>query len=263
MAKPKTTETTELQVHTVKTGKVDFYLVGTTPLIYNAMSFKAQQDLLYPKGKKTEADKAENMKHNPIEEYRASVYAHKSDSAVTRLMFPCGGFKKAMSTAALDLPGLRKSQIGRLVWITERDIDIYGVPMLTMNVVRSADMAKTPDVRTRAIVPNWACKISVNFVQPQLNVKNIGNLLASAGVLVGIGDWRQEKGSNNFGQFEVVGTDDLRLRRIIKAGTRVAQDRALANPAFYDLESQRLFEWFNKEVTKRGDEGKRDRKKVA
>lgn len=253
-------ENAELSVVKIRTGRIECFVVGTSPLVFNAVSAKGWHELLLPRGRKTAADKAENLKHVPIEEYRDSVYAHLKDEHPTRLLFPCGAFKKAMANAALDLPGLKKAQIGRLVWMNERDVDIFGVPMIYMTIVRSADIARTPDVRTRAILPNWACRFSVNYVIPHLNEDMIATLLANAGIFIGIGDGRQEKGAFSNGQFELVPESDARLRSLMKDGGRQAQDRALRDPAPYDLETQRMLSWFDAEIVKIGQTQKAKRR---
>ena len=76
-----------------------------------------------------------------------------------------------------------------------------------MDVVRSADMNKTPDIRTRAFLPRWGAEIDIAFVISALSVHSIISLLANAGIIVGIGDFRQGKGKGSFGTFAVAGDD--------------------------------------------------------
>lgn len=252
MPTKKKSEATEIHVTEVNTGQIEFCLIGRTPLIFNAVSEKARHELLMPLGRKTAADKQSKLKHDPIAEYRNSVYANVDDAHPTRLMFPAVAFKKAMSNAALDLPGLKKAQIGRLVWVEGINIDVYGIPQLYMTIVRSADMAKTPDVRTRAIVPSWAARITATFVQPLLRPVHIGNLLGTAGLLSGIGDGRQEKGTFSYGQWRLGSPEDADFQSIVRSGGRAAQDAALRDPASFDLETQRLLSWFEDESEARG-----------
>lgn len=238
----------EISVLEIRQGQIEFCILGNSPLIYNRMAEKAKRELLMPKGRKTAADRAMSLKHNPIEEYRASVY--RQETGNTRLVFPAPGFKGAMATAALDLPGTKKSEIGRLVWVPRYSVEVYGIPQLFMSVVRSADMNRTPDIRTRAILPNWACRVTVSFVMPKLREQAIANLLAAAGVTVGIGDFRQEKGKGSFGQFSLVQPDDPEFLRVIAEGGRDAQDAALERPESYDAETAELLDWFSAEVVK-------------
>jgi hypothetical protein len=249
---------TEVNIIEINQGKLTFFVRGLTPFIFNAMSEKAKHELLLPKrtGKKTAADKAQSFKHNPLEEFRGSVYRTRDNKASARLIFPAAAFKKAMGTAALDIPGAQKTQIGRLVWVSGDMVEIYGVPRLHMSVVRTADMKRTPDIRTRAILPEWACKITVQFVKPAINEQSIFNLLAAAGVTVGVGDFRQEKGAGNYGQFALVPEKDADFARIVKAGGLKQQDAALESPEMYDIETEQLYAWFNAEILRRT--GKRE-----
>ena len=248
--KPKTE--TEIAILPISQGEVTFHVVGTTPLIFNRMAEKAKRDLLLGGQKKTAADKAANLKHNPVEEYRASVYRNKGDDCASRLCLPAPSFKGAMATAALDLPGTKKTEIGRLVWVKGITVDLFGVPELLMSVVRSADINKTPDIRTRAIVPQWACIVTVQFVQPKLTAVAIGNLMAAAGVIAGVGDFRQEKGKGNFGQFYLVDKDDADFKRIVSTGGRKQQDAALERYKCYDDETSELMEFYSAEVIRLG-----------
>lgn len=250
---PKKKDTEEISIIEVQQGRFEVCILGRTPLILNRMSEKAQRELLLPR-KKTAADKAANLKHNPPEEFRASAYKTLGDKEPTRLLLMSTAFKGALRSVATDMPGSSKAAIGRLTYVESDYIPVFGVPKLFMSVTRSADMNKTPDVRTRAIVPEWACRLSVTYVKPLLREKDVVNLLAAAGIMRGVGDWRPEKGAGNYGQFELVAENDKRFVSIMKSGGRVAQDRALADPETYDAESAELLAWFHQEVERRGFE---------
>lgn len=248
----------EISVLEIKQGEIEFCVLGQSPLIYNAVSQKAKRELLYPKGRKTAADKAGSLKHDPLAEYRNSVYRMLGDKPKSRLYFPAIGFKASMATAALDLPGVAKSQIGRLVYVVGEKIEVYGVPKLFMAITRSADMNRTPDVRTRAILPEWACRVRVRFVKPIIREQVIINLLAAAGVTVGVGDFRQEKGKGSYGQFALVSESDADFKRIVAQGACKAQDEALLEPEYHDAETEELFKWFGEERIVREGAAKAD-----
>jgi hypothetical protein len=233
-------------------GVMDFCVLGTSPLICNRMAQKARMELLAPKGRKTTAEKASNAKHDPMQEYRDSPYRMASEAAPTALAVLPTMFKQSMASAALDMPGTKKAQIGRLVSVDWDRMPLFGVPKLFMAVTRSADMNKTPDVRTRAIVPEWACRLTVSFMKPVLREQSIVNLLAAAGQLSGIGDWRQQKGSGGFGAFKLVSADDPDFVRITTQGGRAAQLAALEDPDPYDDETSELMSWFGAEMKRRG-----------
>lgn len=242
----------EIAILPISQGEVTVAIIGTSPLIFNRMSEKVKPTLLLGGGRKTGADRAANLKHNPPEEFRASVYRNSGEKCLTRLAVPSPAFKGAMLTAALDMPGTKKTEIGRLVWVDGMQVDLYGIPKLLMSVVRSAGMDRVPDIRTRAIVPEWCCKITVRFVQPKLTAVAIANLLAAAGIVAGVGDFRQEKGKGSFGQFRLADADDADLNRIISTGGRKAQDAALEKFEAYDDETAELLTWFSGEVVRLG-----------
>lgn len=247
----KTKQDATISVLEINQGEIEFLIKGSSPIIFHRMSEKVKHELLFPKGRKTAADKATSIKHNPIEEYRDSVYRSKAPE--TLLMIPAMMFKAAISNAALDIPGATKAQMGRLVYIVGDEIPVYGVPELMMSVTRSSDINRTPDIRTRAVITDWACKVRVQFIKPNINEQSIINLMAAAGVITGIGDYRQQKGKSSYGQFKLVGSDDEGYDEILKSG-REEQEAALDTPTFYDYDSEDLYTWFYNEFKLRKGE---------
>ena len=261
--KPKTSDApTEIEILSISQGEIQFAVVGVTPILFNRMSEKAKRELLLPKGRKSAAEKAVSMKHDPIQEFRDSVYRNYG-SEETLLAFPAPGFKGAMSTAALRLPGATKTEIGQLSWVPTQRIAIYGIPKLHMGVVRSADMNKTPDIRTRAIVDKWAAIVTVRFVQPNLTGKAVANLMAAAGIISGIGDFRQEKLKGSHGQFRLTTPDDPEFKNIIATGGKAAQEAAMEAAEPYDGETEELLSWYMSEIVTRGREGQTTTNKRA
>lgn len=247
----KTTKKEEVsEILTVSTGSFDCCIVGTSPLILNRMSEKAKRELLMPKGRKTAAEKATTLKHIPVDEFRNSAYRLPEPSP-TLLGILSTAFKGAIRTAALDMPGAKKSQIGRLTFLRGDYVSIYGLPQLFMSVTRSADINKTPDVRTRAIVPKWACRVTISYVEPLIKAQAVANLLAAAGITIGVGDWRPEKGAGSYGQFRLTDANDPEFVEIVKNGARKAQQKALDTPVCYDNESAELLSWFDEESARR------------
>lgn len=252
MAIKPTDKEASIDIMEVVKGRMEFCILGTSPLIMNRMSQKVWFELLAPKGKKTSAEKAGSLKHNPIQEFRDSPYRMTDPKSPALLAVMPTAFKKAMGTAALDMPGAKKAQILRLIYVEGEMLPIYGIPKVFMAITRSSDMNHTPDVRTRAIIPEWACKISISFTKPILREQSIANLLAAAGFQSGIGDWRQEKGSGSYGAFKLVSADDKDFLRIVKTMGRKAQDEALESPEAYNDETQEMLSWFDVEVRRRG-----------
>lgn len=244
---------TAIKISALKKSEIKLILVGQTPLYYNAMTTKVKQQLLAGGGKKTAAEKRE-IKHDPENEFRASVYTH--DANETLLCFPCGGIKKAMATAALHTDGIKATELRRLITVMGNNASVWGKPLLKMDVVRSADINRTPDIRTRAYLEEWCAEVRISFTTPYFSNRSIVSILANAGMIVGIGDFRQEKGAGNFGMFDVTseGSKDLQgYVAEIKKNNRQVQIDALANPDIPegDTSTFELLEFINKERLRR------------
>ena len=237
----------------IEQDRVRFCVLGSSPLLLNRMSEKAKRQLLYPSGRKNAAERATTFKHIPYDEFQAAPYRITTSSAPTLLGVPSAAFKRAIASAALDMPGSSKAQIGRLTWVPGDLVSIYGIPKLHMAIVRQAGMDKTPDVRTRAIVSEWAAVLEVVYNKPLVTEVVVSRLLAAAGFIIGVGDGRQEKGALSHGLFELVAPSDARFKAIVKNGGRAAQIRAMEKAEPYDAETEELLTWFEQErVHRRG-----------
>jgi len=245
----KAPEQGDIQIAKVDQVVSSVYVVGESPLILNRLAEKARRQLLYPEGRKNAAQKQTSMKHNPLEEFRSS--AHKLPEGATLLALPGAAFKRALASAALDIPGAKKAQVGRLTYIANEYVSVYGLPELYMTIVRSADMNKTPDVRTRCVIKKWAATFEVTFVAPIFSLGAIINLIDASGIYIGVGDGRPEKGALSFGRFRTVAPNDKEYLDIVKHGARPDQVAAMESPSFYDSETEELYDWFVDEKLKR------------
>ena len=241
--------TTELTIDPLKQGRIKLRMIGVTPLYFNAMSAKAKRTLLIGGGKKTAAEKRE-IKHDPENEFRDSIY--RMAEGPTYLGFPAPGVKQAMATAALETAGVTKTSVQRLIFLPQQRISIWVKPYLKMDVVRSADMNKTPDIRTRAFLPRWCAEVEIAFTMPTLSSYSIASLLQNAGTIVGIGDFRQEKGKGGYGCFRVSadGQDDPDWEAISKEA-RDVQIQGMESPSFADDETAELMALLEEERERR------------
>ncbi|WP_273280956.1 hypothetical protein [Pseudooceanicola atlanticus] len=241
-----------LQIDALKQGRVTLRLIGTTGLYFNSMSVKAKRSLLIGGGKKTAAEKKE-LKHDPEQEFRDSIY--RAPDGETYLCFPAPGVKAAMATAALETPGITKSSVQRLIFLPEQKIRIWGRPFLKMDVVRSADMNRTPDIRTRAFLPQWCAEVDIAYVSPTLSAYSIVSLLANAGAVCGLGDFRQERGKGSYGCFAVAAEGDMggwqEAWDAITAEGRTVQQDAMDNPVCADQDTEDLMALLDEERARR------------
>lgn len=232
-------------------GTVTIFIIGSSPLMMNRMAKKATEELLMPRRSMNKAARAQNLKHNPPEEFRDSVYRCRDGAAPTFIHIPSTAIKKAAAQAALDMEGATKAEIGRLIQIVDPTVHVYGKPFLHMGVVRMAGFAKTPDIRTRAIFPEWCCKFTVQYIKNRIRQQDIANLLDAAGDIVGIGDGRTEKGTFNYGSWRVVTHQDADWNRIARTQGRKVQEAAMDKPEAYDADTEELLAWFHSELVRR------------
>lgn len=243
-------DTTEITVTPLRRGTTKLRIIGVTPLFQNRMANKVKEGLLVGTKKKTKAERLE-IKHSPFDEFRSSAEIMKDGP--TALGLRVTAVKAAMATAALETAGLTKTSAQRLIFMPGDLTPLYGTPQLRMDVVRSADINRTPDIRTRTFLPQWGAEIEIQYIVPQLSVSAVVSLLCNAGVLVGVGDFRQEKGKGAFGSFRVLGEGepDEEWDDLVKNHGRMKQLAALANPEYADQDTADLMEYYESEVHRR------------
>lgn len=252
MAKtPKTTETSaNVTIPALTQHSVKLRIVGTTPLFMNRMAEKARQTLFLGGGKKTTAEKA-NLKHDPYAEFRAA--AHRMNDGSAFFGFPVVGLKAAMAEAAIETAGVKKSSIQRLLFLPGEMVPIYGIPKLRLDVVRSADIARTPDIRSRPYFERWGAEVEIRFVAPQLTRVDVATLLSNAGAIIGIGDYRQAKGKGNYGLFRVLDavSPDPEWDDLTQNAGRAVQEEAFNNPSFANAETAELMAIYDTAAARR------------
>jgi hypothetical protein len=241
---------TRIDVAEIDQEEIQFNILGTSPLLMHRYQQKAWQQLLFPSEAKNRAERAQTMKHVPVEEFRGALYRNRSDKEPSLIHLPPGAIHGALASAALDIPGAKKSQIERLTQVIGTQINLFGVPQLFMSMVRNSDMNRTPDVRTRPLFPEWACTVTIRYTQRIITERAVASLLGAAGMIVGIGDWRPQKGGG-YGCFQLVDDKDEDFKRIVKTQARDAQLKAFEKPECFDLDTEELLAWYESEVIRR------------
>jgi hypothetical protein len=250
---PKKSETSEVEIREIRAHQVKFHIVGASPMIMHRFDQKAWRELLLPSRPMNAAEKVQNLKHDPIAEFRGGLYLCRDKTAETAIHIPAGAIHKSIGQAAIDIPGVAKAATLRLTTIIDQTVHLYGLPSISCMMTRLAGINSTPDVRTRPIFREWACSFTVQYIAGLINEQQIAELLAAAGHIVGLGDWRGQKGGS-FGRFRVVRPNDPDFVRITKHQGREAQLDAISHPDHYDDDTAELLEWFFEEVAKREHE---------
>jgi hypothetical protein len=263
MAFAKRSEEKTITIQLLEQGTIEIYFVGKSWLFMNRMPKKAMEQLLLPPLTRNRASRQSMLKHDPVAEFRDSIYRCRDDKAPTLVHIPNNAFKKAMAQAALDTPGATKAEIGRHVQVIDETVHIYGTPHLDMRIVRQAGINKTPDVRTRAVFKQWGGKVTVQYTRGIVRENFIANLMANAGIITGIGDGRIEKGTFAFGAWDVVNEQDQRLMDLMKHHGRKAQLAAMENPIPANEDTEELLAWFEGELIRRETDRSKPKKSTT
>ena len=181
-----------------QTQLVALEIQGTASLIQNCFSQKSVEQML--------------RKHMGISVQREAKKPREVLEAATirnvkgRVCIPPTAFKKAMLTAAVQVKGLKKTQLRTLLFVEGKSVPITFEEMIPrMDITRTSGMARTPDVRFRPEFTNWKARLVIRFGDV-INATTVVDLLQRAGQ-VGVGEWRPEK-DGTFGTFEVVRSID-------------------------------------------------------
>lgn len=253
MAKAPVKQSEEIHIEPLKATTTTLRIVGTTPLIQNRLSEKMRHYFLIGGGKKTSAEKV-NVKHNPLEEYRNSMeLMPESQQSETVCALRTVAVKAAMCDAAIDTPGAKKAQSQRLLYMPGDHTPLYGTPELRLDMVRTADAKATPDIRSRACYNKWGAEVTIRFITPQLSLRSVVTMLANAGMLIGVGDFRQQKGKGSFGCFRVLSADqqDDEWDDLVANHGREAQLAAIQAPSYATEETRELMAFYDQEIKRR------------
>ena len=249
-ASPKSTlPSSTVRVQRIASKAYAITIVGTTGLYLHKMSQKAQRDLLLGGKRKTAAEKC-HIKHDPIQEFRNSMYFSREQSGDAAVFFPAMAIKRAMRTIAVEIDGVQGTQIDRLIYMPDEHVKLIGTPVLRIDVTRLSGIGHSPDMRTRAYMPTWGTQFTIHAAHPQFSEATIQALLANAGQFIGIGDNRQERGKGSFGTFVVTeGLPDT----LSVDGNKDRQVEAWEHPSVDELhgDTSALFALWGEEVRQR------------
>lgn len=198
------------------------------PLVVHNWSVKAIREMLGKQMATKKTTKAKEAK-DPEADFQESLYWYM-DGKTKCYGFPASAFKKAFIRAVktmndmkqLELPMILAKQLifisadgreEREVTIPLQDgtkythyvstdlIKINGEPQKRMDMVRIG--MGTADVRFRGEFLTWTATLRISYNADVLDELTIANLIYRAGMTVGIGEGRPEKGDQGWGRFEI------------------------------------------------------------
>jgi hypothetical protein len=172
---------------------VSLELTGTSSLIQNNFSQKAVEEML----RKHMGLNVQREKKKPSDCLERATIRNVDN----RVCIPPAAIKKAMLTAAMQVKGLKKTQLRTAIFVEGQSIPITFERMIPrMDMVRTSGMNRQPDVRFRPEFQGWKTRLTVVF-SDFIGAQSVVDLLNRAGT-VGVGEWRPEK-DGTFGTFVV------------------------------------------------------------
>lgn len=204
----------------IELSRADIGIMGRTPLIVHAWNPKAKEEMLLKQMKQPFSRETKN----PVDAFMRSMY--RTDDGYYGI--PAVGIKNAMVTACTSVEGITKTAARQaFIVLGERGrakaafadlhspVDLVRIvspnpPAMREDMVRLAGVGNTADLRYRPEFWPWGAKVSILYNENVLELKQLLNLLNTAGFGVGLCEWRPERNGQN-GTFRVATEADNRM----------------------------------------------------
>ena len=178
---------------------------GLSPLIMHRWPEKAKQEM---RDKQMGKAKTKKAPKDPDAIFEACQYRFDDGK---RLGIPCLAFKKACISAVRHVDGMAMTEARGAFFITGEYSERAGYPLTEITAYKEMVCREDPvrvgrgtaDLRYRPEVREWEAMLNVELYGSTLTPEQFLGLLDIAGHMVGVLDWRPERGGD-FGRFELV-----------------------------------------------------------
>lgn len=198
-APPDSGTTLGVLIPRIDVRQMEITVIGDSPLICNAWSAKAVQQMLDKQMKKAKAAKSAK---DPQADFEASLYKLPDGG----FGFPAIGFKAAAVSACRFSDGVKMTSARGAFHIDAEFVKIEGTPTPRQDMVRVG--MGVADIRFRGEFKQWRASFIVSYNSAALSPEQIVNLFNLAGFGVGIGEWRPERDGQS-GRFHVATTEEF------------------------------------------------------
>jgi hypothetical protein len=187
-----------IELKSIEYKNVKFQIFGISCLVMHQWSEKARRELREKHaGKKTKT----REKRDVDAEAQAATYKTKDgDPGI-----PAIAFKSSLITAAHKDLGIEKTLVRKAIFTGCADPQQV-LPIGYSNMEIREDLVRVgagaPDLRYRPYFHDWTCDISLEFEPSLIRLEDLVKLVDRAGLTVGIGEWRPEKGGE-YGRFRI------------------------------------------------------------
>lgn len=199
---PEPSKPSGIIIHAPRYQITSVRIIGTTPLISNAMPQKLMDEWEETRSKEQTVGgkkKTNRPARNYEEEFRNALYPIDGEDGYG---FPAMAFKHALVGACRQVDGLDMTKAKRLVFVLAdansrgfNVVRIVGKPEMRRDMVRLKGADRTPDIRFRGGFLPWSCTLNIEHNLDMLNQQSLLNLLLIAGRSEGVGEWRPSSGT--------------------------------------------------------------------
>ena len=199
---PKKAVTISLERLDVDTAEIS--IVGTSPLIVNAWSERAKEQIRQKQQTRTRTTQRELK--DPEQDFEDSRYQFADGSGDG---FPTLAFQRATVEAARMFPDVSMVELKQKLYFVADGVGTRGEPLTRLHASEPRIREDTvrigngiADLRYRAEYEKWSCQLTVQFMPIQIDYPSI-LALVDAGGMGGIGEWRPVH-NGIFGRYQVV-----------------------------------------------------------
>jgi len=193
------------------------WVVGDTPLITHAWSFKAKHEML---AKQVKATKAGKEQRDPQADFVSSLY-EMGDGCYG---FPVTGLKNCILSAAHKDKGIARSDVMKALFISAEMVRVRpalagavcdmpllriygGDPEMREDMVKIGGINKVANLAYRGQFTVWAMKVRGKFNPAVITAEALAFLIQEGGIANGIGEWRNER-KGIFGAFHLASAEE-------------------------------------------------------
>ncbi|HVL14162.1 MAG TPA: hypothetical protein VM529_16445 [Gemmata sp.] len=212
MAKVKQKKVEEITISPPKFRVVEFVLEGTSPLMQARFSGKAMQAMMAKMAAGSTSKKGGQRAARDFDADFREAQHFSTDGWV-------GVPASAIRNACIDvcrMTGFKMTHAKMSIFVEADGNDrVDGMPLIRLH---AADPERTEmparnatgviDIRVRPLWRQWTLKPRIRFDEDQFRLEDVANLLARAGMQIGIGEGRafsKESNGLGFGFFRVTG----------------------------------------------------------
>lgn len=175
---------------------VEFRLIGTAPLVQNAFSKKARDQLL---ANHVAGSTAKNKRNREAKDVDALMEGAIHRSREGWIGLPASAFRAA-SISACRLVNFKMTLAKLSIFIEADGYDVSdGTPLIrliagapTRTEMAARNSNGMPDIRIRPMWHEWEVKLRVRYDADQFSLTDVSNLISRVGQQVGIGEGRPD-----------------------------------------------------------------------